>query len=62
MPVRPSETAGSAGKQPYGSARTRAVKVVVIRTAEHTKPQARPARDFRSIRHLYFLNIPRTSR
>ena len=48
VPVRPSETAGRAGKQPDGSARTREVKVLVIRTAEKTNSQGRPTCDFKS--------------
>ena len=49
VPVRKSETADRAGKQPDGSARTREVKVVVIWTAERRNQQGRPTCDFGSI-------------
>lgn len=49
IPVRPRETAGRAGKQPDGSARTREVKIVVIWTAERLNPEGRPACDFGSV-------------
>ena len=42
VPVRPSETAGRAGKQPDGSARTREVKLVTVWTAETLSRDGRP--------------------
>ncbi len=46
VPVRPSETAGRAGKQPDGSAKTREAKLVTAWTAESRHPQTgRPQRD-----------------
>ena len=45
VPVRASETAGRAGKQPDGSARTREVKLVVVWTAESRDDEGRPVRD-----------------
>ena len=46
VPVRPSETAGRAGKQADGSAKTREAKLVTAWTAESRHPQTgRPQRD-----------------
>ena len=46
LPVRKSETAGRAGKQPDGSAKTRETKLVVVWTAESRHPKTgRPMRD-----------------
>ena len=46
LPVRSSETAGRAGKQPDGSAKTREAKLVVVWTAQSRHPQTgRPLRD-----------------
>lgn len=46
VPVRKSETAGRAGKQPDGSAKTREVKLVTAWTAESRHPKTgRPQRD-----------------
>ena len=45
IPVRKSETAGRAGKQPDGSARTREVKLIVIWTADKLDEEGRPVRD-----------------
>ena len=46
LPVRSSETAGRAGKQPDGSAKTREAKLVVVWTAESRHPKTgRPLRD-----------------
>ena len=50
VPVRPSETAGRAGKQPDGSARTREVKLALVWTAESVHPKTgRPQRDAGSV-------------
>ena len=45
VPGRASETAGRPGKQPDGSARTREVKLVVVRTAETRDEEGLPRRD-----------------
>ena len=46
LPVRKTETAGRAGKQPDGSAKTREAKLVVVWTAESRHPRTgRPMRD-----------------
>ena len=45
VPVRPSEVEGRPGKQPDGSARTREVKLVTVRTAESRDKRGRPVRD-----------------
>lgn len=46
LPVRKSEAAGRAGKQPDGSAKTREAKLVVVWTAESRHPKTgRPQRD-----------------
>ena len=46
LPVRKSEAAGRAGKQPDGSAKTREAKLVVVWTAESRHPKTgRPRRD-----------------
>ena len=46
VPVRKSETAGRAGKQPDGAAKTREAKLVVVWTAESHHPKTgRPMRD-----------------
>lgn len=45
VPVRASETAGRAGKQPDGSARTREAKLVVVWTAESRDDEGRAVRD-----------------
>ena len=45
IPVRKGETAGRAGKQPDGSARTREAKLVVIWTADQQDEEGRPVRD-----------------
>ena len=46
LPVRSSETAGRAGKQPDGSAKTREAKLVVVWTAESRHPSTGcPMRD-----------------
>ncbi len=46
LPVRSSETAGRAGKQPDGSAKTREAKLVVVWTAKSRHPKTgRPERD-----------------
>ena len=45
IPVRKSETAGRAGKQPDGSAGTREGKLVSVWTAETQDKQGRPVRD-----------------
>ena len=46
LPVRPSETAGRAGKQPDGTAKTREAKLVTVWTAESRHPKTgRPMRD-----------------
>ena len=49
VPMRPSEVAGRAGKQPDGSARTREAKVVTVWTAESRDEEGKPARDPGSI-------------
>jgi len=45
VPVRKSETAGRAGKQPDGSAKTREAKVAVVWSAESFDKQGAPVRD-----------------
>jgi len=45
IPVRKSETAGRAGKQSDGSARTREAKLVLVWTAESRDGEGRPVRD-----------------
>jgi len=45
VPMRPSEVAGRAGKQPDGSARTREARVVTVWTAEARDEEGRPLRD-----------------
>jgi Uncharacterised protein family (UPF0236) len=49
VPMRTSEVAGHAGKQPDGSARTREAKVVTIWTAESRDKEGKPIRDSGSI-------------
>jgi hypothetical protein len=49
VPMRPSEVAGRAGKQPDGSARTREAKVVTVWTAESRDEEGKPVRDPGSI-------------
>jgi len=45
VPMRNSEVAGRAGKQPDGTAKTREAKVVTVRTAESRDDQGKPMRD-----------------
>ena len=45
VPVRQTERAGRAGKQPDGTAKTREAKLVLVWTAETRNPQGRPVRD-----------------
>jgi hypothetical protein len=45
VPMRPSEVAGRAGKQPDGSARTREAKVVTVWSAEARDEEDKPMRD-----------------
>lgn len=49
VPMRPSELAGHAGKQPDGSAKTREVKLCTVWSAESRDPQNRPMRDEGSV-------------
>ena len=49
VPMRASEVADRAGKQPDGSAKTREVKVVAMWTAESRDDEGRPVRDPGSI-------------
>ncbi len=49
VPMRPSEVAGRAGKQPDGSAKTREAKIVTLWTAESRDAQGKPRRDPGSI-------------
>jgi hypothetical protein len=49
VPMRPSEVAGRAGKQPDGSAKTREAKVVTVWTAESRDEEGKPMRDPGSI-------------
>ncbi len=49
VPMRPSELAGRAGKQPDGSAQTREVKLCTVWSAESRDPQNRPLRDEGSV-------------
>ena len=50
VPMRSAETAGRAGKQPDGSAKTREGKLAVCWTAEKVNAKGRPERDRRSVR------------
>lgn len=45
VPMRPTEVAGRAGKQPDGSAKTREAKVVTVWTAESRDEEGKPVRD-----------------
>ena len=45
VPMRRSEVAGRSGKQPDGSAKTRAVKLVTVWTAESRDEEGKPVRD-----------------
>jgi hypothetical protein len=49
VPMRPSEVAGRAGKQPDGSARSREAKLVTVWTAESRDEEGKPVRDPGSI-------------
>lgn len=49
VPMRPSEVAGRAGKQPDGSAKTREAKVVTVWTAESRDEEGKSVRDPGSI-------------
>ncbi len=49
VPMRTSEVAGRAGKQPNGSAKTREAKLVTVWTAESRDDQGKPKRDPGSI-------------
>jgi len=49
VPMRPSEVAGRAGKQPDGSAKTREAKVVTVWSAESRDQEGKPVRDPGSI-------------
>jgi hypothetical protein len=49
VPMRTSEVAGRAGKQPDGSAKTREAKVVTVWTAESRDEEGKPVRDPGSI-------------
>jgi len=49
VPMRPSEVAGRAGKQPDGSAKTREAKVVTVWSAESRDEEGKPMRDPGSI-------------
>ena len=49
VPMRPSEVADRAGKQPDGSAKTREAKVVTVWTAESRDEEGKPVRDPGSI-------------
>ena len=49
VPMRPSEVADRAGKQPDGSAKTREAKVVTLWTAESRDAEGKPVRDPGSI-------------
>lgn len=49
VPMRPSEVAGRAGKQPDGSAKTREAKLVTVWTAESRDEEGKPMRDPGSI-------------
>ena len=49
VPMRPSEVAGRAGKQPDGSAKTREAKVVTVWSAEARDEEGKPVRDPGSI-------------
>lgn len=49
VPMRPSELAGHAGKQPDGSAKTREVKLCTVWSAESRDPHNRPMRDEGSV-------------
>ena len=50
VPMRPAETAGRAGKQPDGRAKTRESKLVTYWTAEKRNAAGRPERDPGSVR------------
>ena len=50
VPMRAAETAGRAGKQPDGSAKTREAKLAVIWTAQKVNAKGRPERDLGSVR------------
>ena len=50
VPMRSAETAGRAGKQPDGSAKTREGKLAVFWTAEKVNAKGRPDRDLGSVR------------
>jgi hypothetical protein len=52
VPMRPTETAGRAGKHPDGRARTREVKLAALFTQTHTDPAGRPVRDPDSTTYL----------
>ncbi|MCY3777441.1 MAG: ISKra4 family transposase [Candidatus Aminicenantes bacterium] len=45
VPMRPTEVAGRAGKQPDGSSRTREAKLCTVWSAERRDAQGRPQRD-----------------
>ena len=49
VPMRASEVAGRAGKQPDGSAKTREAKLVTVWSAEARDPEGKPMRDPGSI-------------
>ena len=49
VPMRPSEVAGRAGKQPDGSAKTREAKLVTVWSAESRDEEGKPVRDPGSI-------------
>ena len=49
VPMRPAETAGRAGKQPDGTAKTREAKLVVVWTAEGRDAEGIPVRDHGSV-------------
>jgi hypothetical protein len=49
VPMRPSEVAGRAGKQPDGSAQTREAKLVTVWSAEARDAEDKPRRDPGSI-------------
>ena len=49
VPMRTSQTAGRAGKQPDGSAKTREAKLVTIWTAESRDEEGKPMRDQGSV-------------
>jgi hypothetical protein len=49
VPMRPSEVAGRAGRQPDGSAKTREVKLCTVWSAETRDAEGRPVRDEGSV-------------